>query len=162
MADEAQANSIKGELDGGLDFMEAAMKCAPPLSHASPMARTRSRRCHCPPRSVPLPSPLDVAGSDRTWSQGLPHPVRLAAALRAWRQAKRPCTHAPRRAGTQAATQPRAAATSVSSRRDRWSRSSTTSSSASRTRAGSTSRTTPTSTRVSAAACIGMGMYRHA
>merc|ERR1711935_181033 len=26
VADEAQANSIKGELEGGLDFMEAAMK----------------------------------------------------------------------------------------------------------------------------------------
>jgi hypothetical protein len=39
VADEAQAQSIKEEVADGLDFMEAAMKCAqpPPLSH--PLAR---------------------------------------------------------------------------------------------------------------------------
>ena len=117
VADEAQANSIKGELEGGLDFMEAAMKCAQPRSATGPcFARTRLR-CHCPPRSMPLPSPLDMAGSGRIWSQGFPHPARLAAALRCLEVGEVP---APRRAGTRAATRPSAAATSASLPQDRW------------------------------------------
>ena len=90
VADEAQANSIKGELEGGLDFMEAAIKCAQPRSATEPRVRPwhARPRCHCPPRSMPLPSQLDVAGSGRICSQGFPHPARLAAALRAWRRAK--------------------------------------------------------------------------
>ena len=103
VADEAQANSIKGELEGGLDFMEAAMKCAQPRSATGPcFARTRLR-CHCPPRSMPLPSPLhatalpapchcpprwiwpDQAGSGRKASR-IPRGLPLRCA--AWRWAK--------------------------------------------------------------------------
>ena len=89
VADEAQANSIKGELDGGLDFMEAAMKCAQPRSATGPCfarggARTATMPlpsplhatalpapCHCPPRWI-WP---DQAGSGRKASRiprGLP------------------------------------------------------------------------------------------
>ena len=62
--DEAQAQSIKEEIAGGLDFMEAAMKCAQPPPPSYPLARRmHGQRCHCPPRSMPLPSALDGAGS---------------------------------------------------------------------------------------------------
>ena len=73
--------------------------------------------CYCPPRSMPLPSPLDMAGSGRIWSQGFPHPARLASALRCLEVGEVP---APRRAGTRAATRPSAAATSASLPQDRW------------------------------------------
>ena len=59
--DEAQAQSIKEEIAGGLDFMEAAMKCAqpPPLS-------PHSRPAHARP-AMPLPSPLHVTALGAGW-----------------------------------------------------------------------------------------------
>ena len=56
--DEAQAQSIKEEIAGGLDFMEAAMKCAQPPPPSYPLARRMHRQrstalpapCHCPRR----------------------------------------------------------------------------------------------------------------